>query len=197
MSGLVGEIADGTASARQVADEALIERLAAGVDETALSELYDRYQAVMYGLAVRITNDPSLAQDAVQEAMVGIWRNAGRYAAGRASVRTWMLSITHHRAIDIVRRRRATTELPESEFGEPTLTTPDVWPEVSRSLDRDTVKVAMEGLPDAQRDTIAMAYFDGLTQVEIAQRTGVPLGTVKSRVRLGLAQMRRSMEGTP
>lgn len=196
MSGLAGKVADGRAAARQSEDEALIERLAAGVDETALSELYDRYQAVMYGLAVRITNDASLAQDAVQEAMVGIWRNATRYAAGRASVRTWLLSITHHRAVDIVRRRRTTMQLPDSEVGEPALTTPDVWPEVSRALDRDTVQQAMNGLPDAQRQTIAMAYFDGLTQLEIADRTGVPLGTVKSRVRLGLAQMRRTLEGS-
>ena len=192
----MGKVADGRTAAQQSEDEALIERLAAGVDEAALSELYDRYQAVMYGLAVRITNDASLAQDAVQEAMVGIWRNATRYVAGRASVRTWVLSITHHRAIDIVRRRRATTQLPESEIGEPALTAPDVWPEVSRALDRDTVKKAMNRLPEAQREIIAMAYFDGLTQMEIADRTGVPLGTVKSRVRLGLAQMRRTMEGS-
>jgi RNA polymerase sigma-70 factor (ECF subfamily) len=177
-------------------DEALIERLAAGVDQQALSDLYDRYQGVMYGLAMRITRDQALAQDAVQEAFVGVWRNASRYAASRASVRTWMLSITHHRAIDIVRRRKQTAELPEGDTLEPALTAPDVWPEVSRALDRDTVQQAMGDLPDAQRETISLAYFDGLTQVEIADRTGVPLGTVKSRVRLGLAQMRRNLEGS-
>ncbi len=189
--------AAGSATSLDPSDEALIERLATGVDQQALSDLYDRYQGAMYGLAMRITNDPALAQDAVQEAFVGIWRNAARYASTRASVRTWMLSITHHRAIDIVRRRKATTELPEADTAEPALTAPDVWPEVSRALDRDTVQRAMDGLPDAQRQTISMAYFEGLTQVEIAERTGVPLGTVKSRVRLGLAQMRRSIEESP
>lgn len=176
-------------------DEALFERLAAGPDERALSDLYDRYQAHMYGLALRITRDPALAQDAVQEAFVGVWRNAARYAAGRSTVRTWMLSIAHHRAIDIVRRRRPTTTLPEIETADRALTSPDVWPEVAQALDRDSVTSAMAGLPDAQREAIQLAYFDGLTQVEIAERTDTPLGTVKSRVRLGLLAMRRVLEG--
>lgn len=175
-------------------DEALLERLAAGSDERALSDLYDRYQAQMYGLAMRITRDPALAQDAVQEAFVGVWRNAARYAVGRSSVRTWMLSIAHHRAIDIVRRRRPADTLPEFETADPALTTPDVWPEVAQTLDRAAVTAAMAGLPRAQRDAIQLAYFEGLTQVEIADRTGAPLGTVKSRVRLGLLQMRRALE---
>ena len=176
-------------------DEALLERLAGGADESALSDLYDRYQAQMYGLAMRITRDPALAQDAVQEAFVGVWRNAARYALGRSSVRTWMLSIVHHRAIDIVRRRRPAAALPEMETADPELTAPDVWPEVAQTLDRAAVTAAMAGLPDAQREAIQLAYFEGLTQVEIADRTGAPLGTVKSRVRLGLLQMRRALEG--
>src|SRR3954464_11312247 len=125
-------MAAGSAVTAVVTDEELVDRLAAGPDEAALSELYDRYQAAMYGLAMRITNDAALAQDAVQEAFVGVWRNAGRYASDRASVRTWMLSITHPRAIDVVRRRRATPPLPEPD--EPSmsaaLVAPDVWPEV-------------------------------------------------------------------
>ena len=176
-------------------DETLLERLAAGVDEAALSELYDRYQAQMYGLAMRLTRDAALAQDAVQEAFVGVWRNASRYAVGRSSVRTWMLSITHHRAIDIIRRRRPTSELPETETVNPALVAPDVWAEVSRSLDRDTIRGVIGLLPAAQREAIEMAYFDGLTQTEIAERTNAPLGTVKSRVRLGLQTLRRELEG--
>jgi RNA polymerase sigma-70 factor (ECF subfamily) len=183
------EAADG-GTRSETTDEALMERLAAGSDPQALSELYDRYQGQMYGLAIRITKDQALAQDAVQEAFVGVWRNASRYASGRASVRTWMMSITHNRAIDTLRRRRPTTELPEGDSPEPALAVPDVWPEVSRSLDRDTVRGVMAALPVAQREAIELAYFEGLTQVEIAERTGAPLGTVKSRVRLGLQQMR-------
>ncbi len=180
-----------------MSDEALIERLATGTDQEALSQLYDRFQGPMYGLAMRITRDQGLAQDAVQEAFVGIWRNAARYAQGRASARTWILSITHHRAVDLVRRRKATSELPDTDaIVESALIAPDVWPEVSRVLDREVVQRAVDQLPQAQREAIAMAYFEGLTQVEIADRTGVPLGTVKSRVRLGLAQMRRSLDGS-
>jgi RNA polymerase sigma-70 factor (ECF subfamily) len=175
-------------------DEQLVARLASGPDEAALSELYDRYQAAMYGLAMRITNDAALAQDAVQEAFVGVWRNSASYAEGRASVRTWMLSIAHHRAIDIVRRRRPDAPLPEIEDGSAALTSPDVWPEVARAADAQEVRRAMAGLPVAQRQAIELAYFSGLTQTEIAKREAVPLGTVKSRVRLGLAALRRQME---
>jgi RNA polymerase sigma-70 factor (ECF subfamily) len=189
--------ADGAAQVG-TSDEALIERLAGGVDQDALSELYDRYQGSMYGLAMRITGDAQMAQDAVQEAFVGIWRNAARYSGSKASVRTWMMSITHHRAIDLVRRRRPTSPLPETEtqtVGE-AFRTPDVWPEVARAADAEAVRRAMSALPDAQRETIELAYFEGLTQVEIAERTNTPLGTIKSRVRLGLTQMRRLLEDT-
>ena len=175
-------------------DEALLRRLATGADEAALSELYDRYQALMYGLAMRITNDAALAQDVVQEAFVGVWRNAARYVPERASVRTWMLSITHNRAIDVVRRRRATTPLPDVEVIDEALRAPDVWPEVARAADARAVRVAIALLPDVQREAIELAYFSGLTQLEIADRTEAPLGTVKSRVRLGLLQLRRHLE---
>src|SRR4051812_38974031 len=147
-------MAAGSAVTAVVTDEELVDRLAAGPDEAALSELYDRYQAAMYGLAMRITNDAALAQDAVQEAFVGVWRNAARYAVGRASVRTWMLSIAHHRAIDIVRRRRATSPLPEIDEINAALTAPDVWPEVARAADAGEVRRAMASLPDAQRQAI-------------------------------------------
>jgi len=197
VSGHAGVAADGAAQVG-TSDEALLERLAQGVDEDALSELYDRYQGSMYGLAMRITGDAQLAQDAVQEAFVGIWRNAARYSGSKASVRTWMMSIAHHRAIDLVRRRRPTSPLPETEtqaVGE-AFRSPDVWPEVARAADAEAVRRAMSTLPDAQRETIELAYFEGLTQVEIAERTNAPLGTIKSRVRLGLTQMRRILEDT-
>ena len=188
-----GVVADSAVTAATT-DEELLGRLATGVDEAALSELYDRYQAAMYGLAMRITSDPALAQDAVQEAFVGIWRNASRYIESRASVRTWVLSITHHRAIDILRRRRPVVPLPEMDDASEALTAPDVWPEVARAADAAAVRAAMATLPDAQRQAIGLAYFSGLTQTEIATRESVPLGTVKSRVRLGLVALRRALE---
>ncbi len=147
----------------------------------------------MYGMATRITGDPALAQDVVQDAFLGIWRNAARYASARASARTWILSITHHRAVDAVRRRRPTVEMPEPDApATPSqLVMPGIWPEVSQRIDADSVRAALRALPPVQREAITLAYFSGLTQQEIAQRTDAPLGTVKSRVRLGLLQLRR------
>jgi RNA polymerase sigma-70 factor (ECF subfamily) len=148
-----------------------------------------------YSIAYRITNDATLAEDVVQDAFLGAWRNAARYVEGRGSVKTWLLSIVHHRAIDAIRRRRPTSELPDIDAGLPeALTLPDVWGEVSASLDAASVREAMIALSDVQREAIELAYFGGLTQQEIAERTRTPLGTVKSRMRLGLLAMRRSLE---
>ncbi|MEW6225105.1 MAG: sigma-70 family RNA polymerase sigma factor [Chloroflexota bacterium] len=176
-------------------DEALLAGLAAG-DLGALDTLYDRYKSMAYGIARRITADDVLAEDVVQDAFLGAWRSADRYVAGRGSVKTWLLSIVHHRAIDVVRRRRPTAELPAEEEGARTpapLTLPDVWGEVAGRLDREIVVSAVATLPDAQREALELAYWGGLTQTEIAERTGVPLGTVKSRVRLALLALRREL----
>ena len=184
------------ASPADEADRAVLERVAAG-DLDALDMLYDRYRVLAYSIALRITADASLAEDVVQDAFLGAWRNAGRYAEARASVKTWLLAIVHHRAIDAVRRRRPTSELPDTaDIAVPAaLTLPDVWAEVSAGLDADTVRAAVRSLSDVQREAIELAYFGGLTQQEIAARTDTPLGTVKSRMRLGLLAMRRSLEG--
>jgi RNA polymerase sigma factor (sigma-70 family) len=147
-----------------------------------------------YSIALRITADASLAEDVVQEAFLGLWRNAGRYSSVRASVRTWILAIVHHRAIDALRRRRATSQLPDGDAVPPmSLVMPDVWPEVAGRLDREQVRRALESISQPQREAIALAYYGGLTQQEIATRTGTPLGTVKSRVRLGLLALRHAL----
>jgi len=109
-------------------------------------------------------------------------------------VKTWLLAIVHHRAIDSIRRRRATIELPEHEEAPPpSLTLPDVWSEVAGRLDREAILVALATLSTVQREVLELGYFSGLTQQEIAARTNAPLGTVKSRMRLGLLQMRQAM----
>jgi RNA polymerase sigma-70 factor (ECF subfamily) len=183
------------ASPADAADRAVLVRLADG-ELDALEDLYDRYKTMAYSIAYRITNDPSLAEDVVQDAFLGVWRNAARYIEGRGSVKTWLLAIVHHRAIDTVRRRRPTTELPDVELPPPSaLTLPDVWAEVVAVLDAETVRVALDVLSDVQREAIELAYFGGLTQQEIAERTATPLGTVKSRMRLGLLAMRRTLDG--
>src|SRR3954463_7439051 len=186
-----------TSSPADDEDRAVLVRLADG-ELDALEDLYDRYKTMAYSIAYRITNDATLAEDVVQEAFLGAWRNAARYVEGRGSVKTWLLSIVHHRAIDAVRRRRPTTELPDLELPPPdALTVPDVWAEVVVGLDAEIVQGALAALSDVQREAIELAYFGGLTQQEIAQRTGTPLGTVKSRMRLGLLAMRRKLEGEP
>ncbi len=184
-----------TASAADDADRAVLALVNAGQLDS-LQELYDRYRTMAYSIALRITADSSLAEDVVQDAFLGVWRNASRYIEGRGSVKTWVLSIVHHRAVDAVRRRRPTTDLPDREdVPPPALTLPDIWDDVSAGLDREQIASAMAELSDVQREAIELAYWGGLTQQEIAERTGAPLGTVKSRVRLGLLALRRSLVG--
>ena len=193
MSESGGPLSRRVATVADDADQVVLGRIADG-ELGALDELYERYKTMAFSIAYRITNDASLAEDVVQDAFLGAWRNAGRYVEGRGSVKTWLLSIVHHRAIDAVRRRRPTTELPEREAVPPAeLQLPDVWAEVSSRLDADTVRSALSVLSDVQREAIELAYFGGLTQLEVAERTATPLGTVKSRMRLGLLAMRRAL----
>jgi RNA polymerase sigma-70 factor (ECF subfamily) len=176
-------------------DRRLIDRLAAG-ELDALQELYERHKTMAFSIAYRITGEGAAAEDAVQDAFLGAWRNAGRYEAGRATVRTWLLTIVHRRAIDVVRRRRRPDETVEiDEAVTESLSLPDVWEQVAQGLDRDTVVRALASIPPPQREAIELAYFEGLTQSEIAGRTGVPLGTVKGRLRLGLLGLRRALTG--
>ena len=166
-------------------------------DLGALDRLYEQYGAMAFSIAYRITGDRAAAEDVVQDAFLGAWRNAARYVDARGTVRTWLLSIVHHRAIDAIRRRRPTVELPESEASLPaTLTLPDTWAEVSQGLDREAVQSALTRISDVQREAIELAYFGGLTQSEIADRTGVPLGTVKGRLRLGLSGLRAALQAS-
>lgn len=184
-----------TASPIDDADQAVLALVSSG-QLGALQELYDRYRTMAYSIALRITADASLAEDVVQDAFMGVWRNAGRYVTGRGSVKTWLLAIVHHRAVDAVRRRRPTTELPEREdVPPPALQLPDIWHDVAAGLDRDEIAAAMATLSDVQREAIELAYWGGLTQQEISARTGAPLGTVKSRVRLGLLALREALVG--
>jgi len=185
---------DGLSEDRSEAE--LMRQIAAG-EIGGLEALYDRYHAMAYALALRITTETGLAEDVVQDSFLGVWRNAGRYAEGRGTVRSWLLAIVRHRAIDAMRRQRASVALGEEpdEALPPNLTLPDIWPEVAGRLDSERVRDAIATLPPAQREAIELAYFDGLTQREIADRTGAPLGTVKSRMRLGLVSLREQLAG--
>jgi RNA polymerase sigma-70 factor (ECF subfamily) len=182
-------------SAEDALDREALGRLAAG-DLGALEGLYDRHATMAYSIAFRITADAAAAEDAIQEAFLGVWQSAVRYAAARGSVRTWLLSVVRHRAIDTVRRRRSTVELPEPEGPVPdALVLPDPWLAVAGGLDREAIRAAIATIPAVQREAIELAYWAGLTQAEIAKRTGAPLGTVKSRMRLGLIALRDALVG--
>ena len=172
----------------------LMRQVAAG-EIGGLETIYDRYHAMAYALALRITTETGLAEDVVQDSFLGLWRNAGRYAEAKGSVRGWLLAIVRHRAIDAMRRRRAGVALGDDvdDATPAALTVPDIWPEVAGRLDAEQVRHALTELPSSQREVIELAYFDGLTQREIADRTHAPLGTVKSRMRLGLAALRAGL----
>jgi len=160
-----------------------------------LETIYDRYHTMAYALALRITTETGLAEDVVQDSFLGLWRNAGRYAEAKGSVRGWLLAIVRHRAIDAMRRQRAGVVIGDDpdETLPAALTLPDIWPEVAGRLDAEQVRIALTVLPPAQREVIELAYFDGLTQREIADQTHAPLGTVKSRMRLGLVALREQL----
>jgi len=170
-------------------DEELILRIA-GQDAAALTALYDRYGRIAFGLAYRIADDPATAEEVVQDAFMQVWRHAASFDGRRGSARAWLLTIVHHRAID--GRRRAAgrgREVAGLDDLEDALASPDLWAEVAARLQRDQVRSAIAALPDEQRRAIELAYFDGLTHREIAERTGQPLGTVKGRLRLGLRKL--------
>jgi RNA polymerase sigma factor (sigma-70 family) len=180
--------------ARAAESEPELLRRIASADLVAFEALYDLFGSAAYGVALRITSDQALAQDIVQDAFISVWRNAAGFDPARGSVRTWLLAIVHHRAVDEVRRRREIEGLPNPDDDPPPpLTQPDVWGEVAGRLDATTLREAFAGLPEPQRETLRLAYYEGLTQEEIASRTGTPLGTVKSRTRLGLLGLRRRL----
>lgn len=170
-----------------LSDEALV-ALVARADEEALAELYDRFNRVAYGLALRIVRDPALAEDAVQEAFLAVWRSAARFVAERAKASTWILTLVHRRAVDLVRREQPRrTEPLESA---PQQAGDDTEEEAWLRLRRARVQEALKRLPDKQREALELAYYGGFTQSELADRLGEPLGTIKSRMFSGLANLR-------
>jgi RNA polymerase sigma-70 factor, ECF subfamily len=179
---------------RAAESEAELLRRVGSADPAAFEALYDLYGSAAYGVALRITVDEALSQDIVQDAFIAVWKQAARFDPARGSVKTWLLAIVHHRAIDEVRRRRKTEGYPEADDDPPPeLTMPDIWGEVSERLDATLVREAFAGLPEPQQEVLRLAYFEGLTSEAIAARTRAPLGTVKSRIRLGLQGLRRRL----
>lgn len=163
----------------------------------AMEVLYDRYGGLAYSLAYRVLQDTAAAEDVVQDAFLSIWRRADTYRPERGSLRTWLCSIVHHRALDRLRGRsgRARGDVP-LEGAQPTASVPDMWETVSLEIERDHVRSAVGALPADQRQTIELAYYGGYSQSEISDLLGIPLGTVKGRTRAALRRLREVLEGT-
>ena len=177
-------------------DDPALAALVVEGDGSALEALYGRYGRASYALARRILADEQLAQDVVQEVFLTVWRDAGRYDATRGGFSTWLLTMTHHKAVDAVRKeenlRKRRTSVDVLEFTESDARRVDE--EVWEGLRRDRVRAALADLPDAQRQALGLAYFGGYTQREIAKLTDAPLGTVKTRMLAGMKRLRNVLE---
>ncbi len=178
-------------------DDRTLVSLVCGSDAGALEALYGRYGRACYGLARRILTDEQLAQDVVQEVFLAVWRDASRFDASRGGFSTWLLSMTHHKAVDSVRReenlrkRRTSADVLETQESEAPKVDEAVWSLVRR----ERVREALKSLPGPQREALALAYFGGYTQREIAGLTATPLGTVKTRMLAGMRRMKESLDG--
>lgn len=175
-------------------DEALLARVAAG-DARALETLYDRYSGVVYGTALRILGAAELAEEVVQETFWRVWRRSGTFQPSRGQVSSWILGIAHNLAIDELRRQRARPNPVYDEEDRPVLrdledSRMDVASAALEEEQRRLISAALDQIPAEQREAIELAYFGGLSQSEIAARLHNPLGTIKTRIRLGLQKLR-------
>jgi RNA polymerase sigma-70 factor (ECF subfamily) len=171
-----------------LSDEAIV-ALVARSDQSALAELYDRFGRLAYGVALRVLRDEKLAEDAVQEAFLAAWRTADRFMPERAKASTWLLTLVHRRAVDLVRReerRRVEALQDDVEQASTGSAEDDAW----LRFERERVQWALKRLPDQQREALELAYYGGFTQSELAERLGQPVGTIKSRMFAGLTRLR-------
>jgi RNA polymerase sigma-70 factor (ECF subfamily) len=159
-------------------------------DLGALETLYERHHRLALALARRVVGDQEAAEEVVQESFLAAWQRSATYRPERGRARDWLLSIVRHRAIDRIRRGPRPGQMTELDDTLVDRRTPEPWWEVDQRLRREGVLEVMERLPPAQREAIELAYYGGLTQQEIAERVGVPLGTVKGRMRLAMEKLR-------
>jgi RNA polymerase sigma factor (sigma-70 family) len=173
---------------RNAPDQELAAALA-GRDEAALAELFDRYGGLAYSLALRILGDSGKAEDVVQDAFLKIWNGAARFDASRGSLRTWLTTVVRNRAIDLLRGRSLHERRELALKPEVVAASPSPEEEAAGSMEREAVRAALSALPDEQREAVLLAYFGGFTQAEVAELAGVPLSTIKGRMRLALEKL--------
>jgi RNA polymerase sigma-70 factor (ECF subfamily) len=179
-----------------ISDEGLFDAIVKG-DPFAMETLYQCYSRPLFSLAYRMTASKQVAEDLVQVAFLAVWRNRTAYSKEAGSVRSWLFSIMHYRILDYLRHWRFLStwkEIPweNVEFAE-TLFVPDPWEETWRLEQAVLIREAVQNLPREQRNVIELAYFEELTQEEIAKHCQIPLGTAKSRLRLGLLRLKRML----
>jgi RNA polymerase sigma-70 factor, ECF subfamily len=172
------------------ADLAIVTGLKTG-DQGAMAELYDRYSSVVYSVALRVLGDTGAAEDVLQEVFLQLWRNPHAFDAARGSLASWLAVVTRNRAIDSLRKRRPETDIEDVVLS----VAPDLVGEADRARMAEKVRGVMGTMAPAQRGALEMAYWEGLSHTEIAEKTGVPLGTIKTRIRAGLIALRKAFQG--
>jgi RNA polymerase sigma-70 factor (ECF subfamily) len=170
-------------------DVSLVSAIRSG-DEGAMATLYDRYSSIVYAVSLRVLGDTGAAEDILQDVFMQLWRNPGVFDANRGNLGAWLAVIARNRAIDTLRKRRPETDIADIVVS----VEPDMAGDAERSRAMEKVRGTLGGMPAAQRSALEMAYFDGLTHTEIAEKTGEPLGTIKTRIRAGLMALRKAFE---
>ena len=178
----------------QDTDVELLKAIAAR-DEAALAQLYDRYRTILFGLLMRILNNREEAEDVLQETFIQVWRKAADFDETRGRPFTWLVTLARSRAIDRLRTLASRERVAEARAREVSEEISDAATDALKSEQRGLVSDALAKLPDEQKRPIMLAYFDGLTQSEIATRLGAPLGTVKTRMRTGMIRLRELLAG--
>jgi RNA polymerase sigma-70 factor, ECF subfamily len=168
-------------------DSAILLAIRSG-DEKGMTTLYDQYSAVVYSVALRVLGDTGAAEDVLQEVFMQLWRNPGRFDSGRGMLGPWLSVVARHRAIDALRKRRPETDIADVvvpvEF--------DLAGDAQRARAMEKVRSTLDSMDAAQRQTLEMAYFEGLSHGDISAKTGAPLGTTKTRIRSGLLALRKA-----
>jgi RNA polymerase sigma-70 factor (ECF subfamily) len=178
-----------TGTADELDDGRLISAIRAG-SEDAMAHIYDRYSSIVYSVALRVLGESAAAEDILQEVFLQLWRNPSSFDAARGNLAPWLAVITRNRAIDILRKRR-----PQTEIGDATVSVEfDLANDAERKRVTTKIRSTLQQMPAAQRSALEMAYFEGYSHSEISEKTGEPLGTIKTRIRTGLMLLRKAIE---